>query len=416
MSWAASNDSPTFGHSGLARLAGLMLWVTVFTGGFVFIEPAPYEVVFALLCCAVLLKGIRFPRMLVLPLGLLTVWIAGGIVSIAATRGGTEPVVYIGISAYLALTTILFAALVAEQPGRKIDLFRNAYMAAALITATAGIAGYFHLFPGADLFTNYGRAKGMFKDPNVFSPFLVFPALLLFQDLLSSSQKKATAACAFLALFLAAILLSFSRASWGHLVVSGTVMACLMFATSGTNRLRLKIIASVLIGIFAAGAVIAGLLTIPSVNELFQMRAEFAQDYDSGATGRFGTQLRAIPDLLERPFGFGPYGFSNRYLQDPHNVYLNAFSSYGWLGGLSYLCFVLATWLVGLRFVLMQTPWQNFHIAAYATYVGVSLEGLVIDTDHWRHYFLLAGLVWGLCAATRDYQSGQARAGFYHSG
>ncbi|MDH3602854.1 MAG: O-antigen ligase domain-containing protein, partial [Candidatus Tectomicrobia bacterium] len=57
--------------------------------------------------------------------------------------------------------------------------------------------------------------------------------------------------------------------------------------------------------------------------------------------------------------------------------------------------------------------WQNFHIAAYATYVGASLEGLVIDTDHWRHYFLLAGLVWGLCAATRDYQSGE-RLNRYH--
>jgi hypothetical protein len=27
----------------------------------------------------------------------------------------------------------------------------------------------------------------------------------------------------------------------------------------------------------------------------------------------------------------------------------------------------------------------------------------VIDTDHWRHYFLLVGLVWGLFVATERY-------------
>jgi len=26
----------------------------------------------------------------------------------------------------------------------------------------------------------------------------------------------------------------------------------------------------------------------------------------------------------------------------------------------------------------------------------------VIDTDHWRHYFLLLGMVWGLSVATMN--------------
>ena len=42
----------------------------------------------------------------------------------------------------------------------------------------AGIAGYFNLIPGGhDLLTLYERARGTFKDPNVFGAFLV-PALL----------------------------------------------------------------------------------------------------------------------------------------------------------------------------------------------------------------------------------------------
>ena len=27
------------------------------------------------------------------------------------------------------------------------------------------------------------------------------------------------------------------------------------------------------------------------------------------------------------------------------------------------------------------------------------MEGAVIDTDHWRHYYLVLGVLWGLMAA-----------------
>jgi hypothetical protein len=35
-----------------------------------------------------------------------------------------------------------------------------------------------------------------------------------------------------------------------------------------------------------------------------------------------------------------------------------------------------------------------------ATLVGAVAEGFVIDTDHWRHFFLLLGMIWGLSIAT----------------
>jgi hypothetical protein len=31
-------------------------------------------------------------------------------------------------------------------------------------------------------------------------------------------------------------------------------------------------------------------------------------------------------------------------------------------------------------------------------------EGFVIDTDHWRHFYLILGIIWGLAAATRKAQ------------
>ena len=58
-----------------------------------------------------------------------------------------------------------------------------------------------------------------------------------------------------------------------------------------------------------------------------------------------------------------------------------------------------AVW-VGLRTAFTHTPWQGYSIAALGTFIGVMAEGFVIDTDHWRHFFLLVGIIWGLAAAT----------------
>ena len=73
---------------------------------------------------------------------------------------------------------------------------------------------------------------------------------------------------------------------------------------------------------------------------------------------------------------------------------------YGWIGGMAYIMLLLATLWIGLRTVLVRTPWQPYLISAFAAFVGEVLEGFVIDTDHWRHFFLLLGMIWGLAAAT----------------
>jgi hypothetical protein len=36
-----------------------------------------------------------------------------------------------------------------------------------------------------------------------------------------------------------------------------------------------------------------------------------------------------------------------------------------------------------------------------AAFIGMALEGLVIDSDHWRHFFLLMGMIWGAALVTQ---------------
>jgi hypothetical protein len=121
-----------------------------------------------------------------------------------------------------------------------------------------------------------------------------------------------------------------------------------------------------------------------------------SQDYDLGETGRFGSQLRSINELIERPNGFGPLRFRFHVPEDPHNVYVNAFASYGWLGGLSYALLIIVTACIGWWTVRARLPTQPHVIAIWATLFIQILQGFQIDTDHWRHFWMMLGLIWGL--------------------
>jgi hypothetical protein len=39
-------------------------------------------------------------------------------------------------------------------------------------------------------------------------------------------------------------------------------------------------------------------------------------------------------------------------------------------------------------------------ITSFAAFIGQVAIGFVIDSDHWRHFYLLLGLIWGLAVAT----------------
>ncbi len=70
---------------------------------------------------------------------------------------------------------------------------------------------------------------------------------------------------------------------------------------------------------------------------------------------------------------------------------------------------MLLTLVLGFRFVFVATPWQPLYLAAYCTFAGTFAESLIIDSDHWRHYFLLLGVLWGLIIASRPYLAPRPR-------
>lgn len=392
-------------HSRAERLRLFTLWFMMVGGAFVFAEPSPYEIaalttlaVFALTGAFVLRAG-QLPLIFLLLIYCFALT-AGAIPVLTASKVAT----WVAVSWYLATTTIFFSTILADNTERRLDALIRGWTLAALIAAGAGLVGYFRAFPGAfDLFTLYGRAKGTFNDPNVFGPFLILPMLVAVQTLLTGRGAAPLKAAAILAVLLAALLLSFSRGAWVHFAMSAAIMAALMFLTARTVGERAKIVLAAIAGLVALAAFLGLLMSIDKVAALMEERFSLNQSYDSGPMGRFGRHAYGWQLALERPLGIGPLQFHRFFPEDPHNVYLNAFMAGGWGAGVAYGALVALTLAVGLASSFRHTPWRRVSIAVFACFAGLAFEGKIIDTDHWRHFWVLAGLIWGLAIADQRF-------------
>ncbi len=89
-------------------------------------------------------------------------------------------------------------------------------------------------------------------------------------------------------------------------------------------------------GVAAIALLLAALLSIDAVANLFKERVSLDQSYDVGEMGRFGRHVLGALLALDVPLGIGPLQFSKIFPEDPHNSYLNAFMSGGWLSGVCY--------------------------------------------------------------------------------
>jgi hypothetical protein len=398
----ARQDTRGPGHGVVATHAGnlvlLLLFVTILGSPFVSIEPSPYEGLVLILAVGLLAVGLPM-HIRHLPLILMTYVLAlGGLFAVMPVLGDSDARIYYLVSVYLAVSAILFACLFSTDVMRRLAALRSAYILAAALAAFVGTLGYFDLIPGAGALLENGRVRATFKDPNVFGPFLVLPLLLILMRILRGRISIGYMIAG--VIILLGLFLSFSRGAWANFVLSAAIMVFLLFATEQSARRRANMIAGFALSVAAVVAIVMVALTTNVVADMFAERAKLEQYYDVGHEGRFAGQLEALQEAAQNPNGVGPRQFGKERGVDPHNVYINAFLSYGWLGGIAYVLLVLSTLQTGLWAVWQRTPWQPFTIAVYSTFVGVAVEGLIVDTDHWRHFYLLMGLVWGLSVAS----------------
>ena len=69
-----------------------------------------------------------------------------------------------------------------------------------------------------------------------------------------------------------------------------------------------------------------------------------------------------------------------------------------------------ATVILGFRHIFVRVPWQRSYIAIFAAFLGTVGESFIIDTDHWRHFFMMLGAMWGMFAAARTFRAEPSRS------
>ena len=323
------------------RLLHFVLFITVLTSSLAFIEPSPHDGLMLVLLVMCVAARVPFDRKLAPLLVLLTVWLVGGCLALIQVGDQQQTIQYVGTSFYLCLAAIMFACLFGGGDPARLSILRRGYLLAALIATTAGYIGFFHLLPGSDRFLFNDRVSATFKDPNVYGPFLIFPLLMLMTALMTRGIRILNLALA--AFLLGGLFLSFSRGAWMHFAVSAAVTVAILVAASPDPRLRARILLFAAVTAVGTVLLVAAMMSIDTVRDLFLERAKAIQPYDVGPGGRFWEQRLALGVILDHPNGMGPFEFSRVFGMQQHDVYMQGFLVYGWLGGAAYLTLVAVT-------------------------------------------------------------------------
>lgn len=383
-------------------LKTLAIGLSVFLGGFVIFEPAPYELFIALLLVVFMLTGMKIPSSTMVLLLIFTVFNFGGIISTLQMEEYSRGLIYIAVSFFLGLTSVFFACLVAENMGYLRTIFR-AYVLGAFFTSILGIVGYFGV-SGFTMFTRYSRAMGAFQDPNVYGPFLIVPILYLVYGIVNRSASFLPVRAGFLAVLLIGLFLAFSRAAWGLSVMSAGMFYFLLLVNEQNSKIRLKYIALAVTGLLSIVLLLLVAMQFEAVSSLFAERAKAVQDYDGGRIGRFARHWIGYELALQKPWGIGPLEFGYIYGEDTHNNFVKALMSYGWIGFIAFIALYVTTIAGGFKLLFRQRPWQPYLQIVYVVFIGHVIIGNVIDTDHWRHFYFLIGIIWGCIALEVKWQ------------
>jgi hypothetical protein len=382
----------------LAAVAQAFVFLAVFLGAFVFYEPAPYELFLAVLIPVWLMANPALPRAIAPLLVLMILFMVGGLFAAVQARDIADQPIYYAVSGFLALSSCFFAAAVGASP-RLFGAVVGGWIAGAICTVALGIVGYAGL--SGELFTKFGRAAGGFEDPNVFGPFLIFPFIVLMRRALTRRLGPALVSGLLAAYLFIGIFLSFSRGAWGAALIAALLASAVLFASERRATARARYVALAAAGLVVLAGLVVAALSIPQVSSLFAERAQIVQEYDAGHLGRFDRHLLGFNLMLDHPLGIGAMEFGKEYGEDEHDIWLKTLTTYGWLGFAAYATLTVWTFVAAFPLLFRSGPLQEVTQCAYVVLVAHIVLATVIDIDHWRHVYLLFGLLWGAVAADR---------------
>ena len=404
---AAVAHGPIFHYR---RLFNWIFIIFIWTGIVSALKPSPYDFLALIVIPLWFIGGFRIHRAVVFILVLWCIFEIAGFAALMPYWDEADPRLFQLQSLYLFVTVVFFTLFFSERTIERAELCLKAYTVSSVFCALLGIASYFNVGGIGLLWSlDEGRAASTFDDPNLYGSYLTLAAVNVLYALLLGTTKRTLLSTVMLAILIVGIFVSYSRGSWGALVISSLLMGIAAYSTAGSHRRRrIALMSAVSVGII--GLSLFALLSQPAVRKFFLERAALAQTYDEGATGRFGNQIRALPMLLERPEGFGPLRFRDFFHLEPHNSYIGAFANDGWIGGFTWIIITVSTCFVGFRLMFVLSPYRRLAQIYWPALFSWLLQGLQIDIDHWRQLLLCFGVIWGMEAARVRWLSHKTRA------
>ena len=362
---------------------------------FVRVEPAPVDLIFAFLIVRTLVMArapVQVPPLALLSTAGFAAWTLFS-TSNAADFGGAARFVFITL--YLLVLAVWLTGAFADA--RLTRACIKTYIYAAVASAVIGVAALLVGFPGSSSLVYGGaRAQALFKDPNVFSPFLVPATMIVIEDLVRPrlfGRRQRRLLPVMLLLLVAGLIFAFSRAGWLNLAAATMTLLAVLATQRGGARAVARILG--VVGFAAAAAVLAIVAT--GSTSFFESRTHL-ESYDQT---RFQTQHTAFEHMWTHVFGYGPGQSEVALTHSTHSLFARVFFEQGFVGGALLIVVLLATTAAAAGLALRDRDVHGIGSAAIlAAWVGLVVNSVFVDTLHWRHLWLVAALAWYGAATT----------------
>lgn len=366
-------------------------------GGLMFLwglefEPAPVDFVFAGSWFKRIIKG-EFKWASHPGFHLLLAFILLNILQIFYSVSFLRGLLFAGITAYTISLAFYFSNYIKDtETWNEVKKF---YLIAVYISAFVLVLMLLSIF---FIHGKLGRPAGFFKDPNVAGAFMATGALYLMSKILFGERKEVLKHTLIFIFLFISIILTFSRGSLLNLLIGVLFLGLVSLIAKRGKRFLGVLFVALLISI----------IFIPVILEAFKQSFRFrgAQWYD--IYGRAIAWKAGIDLFKSYPLGIGPGQFEHYSLDyqksigDPmliltpsaHNLYLRVLAENGIVGFIVMLASIIALMFVGINFRKMI---YNADILwLFSCLLGILVQSFVIDTLHWRHFWILFGFLLSL--------------------
>jgi O-antigen ligase len=358
--------------------------------GVVRVEPAPSDILLALVAALAVASGsVDLRRVPGSMLTLVIVLLVLNLLSMTAAVDLGDALRFFAITLYLAVIAVWLTTYL--QSADRMRLVVGAYIAGAVIFATLAVLALFVPYPGHDTLAGESatRATGLFKDPNVFGPFLIPAALILLEESLHPRllRLRRPVMVAMLAVLVLGVMFAYSRAAWLNLAVAVVVMLGVMAMREDAGRRA----ATALALVAAVGVVGGAAIVLTGSTQFLEQRAQ-VQSYD---TQRFTAQRTGVKLAEEHTLGVGPGQFEQDTPVSAHSIYIRVLAEQGVLGLAALVALLGGTLALAIgNAVAGRDAFGVGSAVLLGAWCGLLANSAFVDTLHWRHLWLVAALIW----------------------